>query len=67
MNSLDKACRHVGMTFCFQLRIQVGAGEDSIILKEKIVKDQRLVGLLQILLQHNRFLVLDTPKLPRIE
>ena len=77
MNSLDKACRHVGMTFCFQLRIQVGAGEDSIMkvtcllggkfLTEKIVKDQRLVGLLQILLQHNRFLVLDTPKLPQIE
>ena len=36
-------------------------------LKEKMVKDQRLVGLLQLLFQHNRFSVLDTPKLPRIE
>ena len=34
-------------------------------LNEKFVKNQGLVGILQHLFQHNRFLVLDTPKLPR--
>ena len=36
-------------------------------LKEKVVKNQGLVGLLQLLFQHNRFLVPHTPILPRIE
>ena len=56
MHSLDKACRHVRMTFCVQLRIQVrgvGWGGDPIMkvtcllggkfLTEKIVKNQNLV------------------------
>ena len=66
-------------TFCFQMRVQVGAGEghpyeSDLCASRKISKrknskepESRLVGLLQILFQHNRFLVLDTPKLPRIE
>ena len=65
--------------FCFQMRVQVGAGErhhceSDLYARRKISKrktfkepESRLVGLLQILFHHNRFLVRDTPKLERIE
>ena len=61
------------------MRVQVGAGEGyhyegDLCARRKISNrkhskepESRLVGLLQILFQHNRFLALDTPKLVRIE
>ena len=61
------------------MRIHVGAGErhhceSDLCARRKISKrktfkepESRLVGLLQIRFQHNRLLVLDTPKLQRIE